>query len=931
MAGFPSGTVTFLLTDIEGSSRLWEEHPEGMEAVLARHDQIVVDSVSHHSGRVVKTKGEGDSAFAVFGRASDALGAALEMQRALAAEAWPADVVVRVRAAVHVGEAELREGDYFGGAVNRCARLRAIAYGGQTLVSEVTAGITRGHLPAGASLEDRGSHRLRDLAYPERVYELVHPELPGDHGPLRSVDTFPNNLPIQLTSFVGRAEDLAGVAKALAEGRLITLTGVGGVGKTRLAVQCAAGLLPGFSEGVWLCELQAATDHEAMIQLVATALSVQSRTGANLEHQIRQVLAAREVLVVLDNCEHLLDAAGAFAEGVLAHCPAVRILATSREPLGVSGEQVLRVGSLPAPDAGSDVRAAIRADAVRLFAERASAVEADFRVDPGCLPAVVEICQRLDGIPLAIELAASQVATLSPGEIAGLLDERFRLLTGGRRTAVERHRTLRATVDWSYSLLTRTEQHVFDRLGVFTASFDGAAAVAVATRDGLDDWAVREALASLVHKSMINRVAAETPVSRYQLLETLRAYARAGLEEREEADEARRCHASHYALQAEQRVAAMVSGVGINPTIVATALDIDDIRAAISWALDSPQADDVELALRIVACFGGSPPVQRLAAGIVARSAELLERTEGSSPILRARVLNGMASDAALIDGDIQRASALARQALVDAGPLTGDDPVPHLPWMWLSMAAVARGDFDDARQTVALLRGHTTTDHHLAFAEMFAARVEGAAGYAIAARAHAEAALKLARRSQFPVRIAQALDLLARVTLRFDRAAANAAYNEMVDVERAHPYLERGAGQHTMRLLTSAELNLAENQPARALPPLREAAAHATKQGLLVAFRAAVILAVALEDLNRADPAATLAGFVTESRYRWYLPWTVWPDDLADFHLRQSQLRAQMGDAPYSIAMAKGAAMSLDDIGAFMVAVIDDLGGENA
>jgi predicted ATPase/class 3 adenylate cyclase len=931
MGGLPSGTVTFLLTDIEGSSRLWEEHPDEMEAALARHDQIVVYSVSHHSGRVVKTKGEGDSSFAVFGRASDALGAALEMQRALGAESWPAGVFVRVRTAVHTGEAELREGDYFGEAVNRCARLRAIANGGQTLVSEVTAGITRGHLPAGASLEDRGSHRLRDLAYPERAYELVHPGVPGDQRPLRSVDAFPNNLPIQLTSFVGRAEDLAGVAKALGQGRLVTLTGVGGVGKTRLAVQCAAGLLPDFNEGVWLCELQAAADHEAMIQLVATALSVQSRTGAKLEHQIRQVLAAKEVLVILDNCEHLLDAAGVFAEDVLAHCPSVRILATSREPLDVSGEQVLRVRSLPAPDAGSDLQEAITADAVRLFVERASAVEADFRLDPLCLAAVVEICQRLDGIPLAIELAASQVATLSPGEIAGLLDERFRLLTGGRRTAVERHRTLRATVDWSYSLLTRTEQHVFDRLGVFTASFDGAAAVAVATRDGLDDWAVREAVASLVHKSMINRMAAETAVSRYQLLETLRAYGRARLEERGEADETRRCHARHYALQAEQRVEAMVSGVGINPTIVGTALDIDDIRAAISWALDSPQPDDVELALRIVACFGGAPPAQRLAAGIVASSARLLERTEGSSRQLRARVLNGMASDAALIDGDIERASALARQALMLAGHLTGDDPVPHLPWMWLTMAAVARGDFEDARQTVAQLRGHTNTDHHLAFAEMFAARVEGAAGDPSAARAHAEAALKRARRSEFPVRIAQALDLVARVTLRFDRAAANVAYNEMVDVERDHPYLERGEGQHTLRLLTSAQLNLAEHQPARALPALREAAAHSTKQGLPVAFRAAFVLAAALADLDRADPAAALAGFVTESRYRWYLPWTIWPDDLADFHLRQSRLRAQMGDAPYNTAIGRGAAMLLDDIGAFMVAVIDDMGSENA
>jgi predicted ATPase len=900
-----------------------------MRAAVARHDQIVVDSVTKHSGTVVKTKGEGDSAFAVFARASDAMLAAVEIQHALADESWPAGVVVRVRTAVHTGEAELREGDYFGGVVNRCARLRAIAHGGQTLVSEVTAGITRGHLPAGASLEDRGSHRLRDLAYPVRVYELVHPKLPRDHPPLRSVDAFPNNLPIQLTSFVGRDEDLAGVAKALREGRLVTLTGVGGVGKTRLAVQCAAGLLAGFAEGVWLCELQAAGDPDAMIQVIATALSVQPQAGLTLADRVRQVLAAKQVLVILDNCEHLLDAVTDFVQLVLGHCPAVRILATSREPLGINGEQVLRVRSLPVPGARSDLQEAMRADAVRLFAERARAVETDFQLDPVCLTAVAEICQRLDGIPLAIELAASQAATLSPIEIADLLDERFRLLTGGRRMAVERHRTLRATVDWSYSLLQRTEQQVFDRLGVFAASFDAAAAVAVAAMESLDEWAVREALANLVHKSMINRVAAETSVSRYQLLETLRAYARARLEERGEADEARRCHARHFALQGEQRIEAFESGIPLDPTMAAIALDIDDIRAAISWSLDSPRPDDAELALRIVASFAGAATAYRLAVGVVASSARLLEPMDGSSPKLRSRLLSGLASDAALLDGDIERASTLARQALAVHDHLTGDGtatPSSPIPYMCLVMAAVARGDFDDARQIVAHLRGLSTADHLRSMAEIFASKIEGAAGDPGTARAHAETAVTVARRSQFPLRIAQALDLLARVTLRTDLTRARAAYNEMVEVERAHPHLEQVAGQHTVAVLTSAQFTLAEHQPNRALPALREVAVRASQQGVHVTIRAAFVLAAALSDLDRPEAAATLAGFVTQSRYSWFLPWTFWPDDLADFEVRRSQLRTQMGDAPYGAATAEGAAMSLDDIGPLMVTVIDEV-----
>jgi predicted ATPase/class 3 adenylate cyclase len=927
--------VTFLFTDIEGSSRLWEEHPEPMGVAIARHDQILVDAIARHAGTVVKARGEGDSVFAVFARATDAITAALALQEGLAAESWPAGVVLRVRAAVHTGEAELRQGDYFGGTVNRAARLRAIAHGGQTLVSEVTAGLARGHLPAGASLEDRGSHRLRDLAYPERVYELVGPGWAGDDRPLRSVDAFPHNLPIQLTSFVGRAADLAGVADALGQSRLVTLTGVGGVGKTRLAVQGAAGVLADFAEGVWLCELAAAGDPEAMIEVIAAALSVQPQAGLGLAARVRQVLAAKAVLLVLDNCEHVLDAVGDFVADVLGHCPAIRILATSREPLGVSGEQVLRVRSLPAPAAGSDTEEAMRADAVRLFVERASAADRDFRLDPAVLAAVVEICRRLDGIPLAIELAASQVATLSPAEIADLLDERFRLLTGGRRTAVERHRTLRATVDWSYSLLSPTEQHLFDRLGVFAGSFDTAAAVAVAGGDSTDDWAARQALAGLVQKSMINRVAADAPASRYQLLETLRAYARGRLDERGEADQARRSHARHYAQRAEQMFQAIEAGIGseLEPTMAAMALDTDDLRAAIAWSLDSPRPDDADLALRIVAPFAAANPNLRRAAGVVASAARLFERTEGSSPTLRARLLVGLALDAAFIDGDIARAGALASQALVVLDDLPGDEtatstsPTAFGCLITLGMAALARGDFDDARRTLAQQRRLSNHDHQLSLAEALASRVETAAGDAGTARAHVQNALTLARRSQLPLRIAQALDLLARATMRSDPSTARAAHAEMVELVRAHPYLEV-AGQHTRAVLTSAELTLAEHRPGEALPALREAAVHAREQDLFFGIRAALVLARAFSDLDRSDPAATLVGFATQSRYSWSLPVTMGPDEPAELLLVQSQLRTQMGDGAYHTALAKGAALPLDEIGAFMVAAIDDVTG---
>ncbi|HUM00301.1 MAG TPA: adenylate/guanylate cyclase domain-containing protein, partial [Mycobacterium sp.] len=498
VSDLPGGTVTFLLTDVEGSTRLWEAHPRAMERALACHERIVSEAVAAHQGNLLKQKGEGDSTFAVFARASDAAAAALACQRALQSEGWPDGIELRVRMAIHTGEAELRDGDYFGPAVNRTARLRATAHGGQVVMSQATADLVRDRLPDGAALNDLGAHRLPDLGRPEMVFGLTYSDLTSTFPPLRSLNAFPGNLPVQLTSFVGRDRELKLIAEALRSARLVTLTGTGGVGKTRMAVHAAANLLTEYPDGAWLCELAAVADPVSMLQVVAVSLGLAPRTGRPSQaDDIAEFIGGRHLLLVLDNCEHLLDASADLVEGLLARCPYVRVLATGREALDVPGEQVIRLRSLPLPETGATLEELAQVDATRLFVERAAAVGSQLRFEPSDAVPIVEICRRLDGIPLAIELAAARVVALSPSEIADLLDERFRLLTGGRRASVGRHHTLRATLDWSYSLLSDTEQVVFDRLGVFPATFDAAAAVKVAG-EAIETWDVIDALSSLV-------------------------------------------------------------------------------------------------------------------------------------------------------------------------------------------------------------------------------------------------------------------------------------------------------------------------------------------------------------------------------------------------------------------------------------------------
>ena len=664
MTDLPVGTVTFLFTDLEGSTRLWEQFPDTMRDALGRHDEILRAAVEKRDGHVVKTTGDG--LHAAFATAHDGIRAAVDAQRALLAEPWPIPEPLQVRMGLHTGEADLRDGDYYGTAVNRAARVSAVAHGGQIVCSRATEELAFDPLGADVSFTDLGDHQLRDLARAEHVFQIGADGLPADFPPLRSLDAFPGNLPSRATSFVGRDADLVKVATALEHAPLVTLTGVGGVGKTRLALQVAAEVVPHYPDGAWLCELAAADSPDALAQIVAASLGAPLRSGVDPADCIADFLRPRRLLLVLDNCEHLIDAAGTLAERVIQHCPDVRIVATSREGLAVDGEQVIPLRSLTVPADTADPDAIAASAAVQLFVERARSAKSDFTLRPVDVPAVAEVCRRLDGIPLAIELAAARVVAMAPSEIAGLLDERFRLLTGGRRTAVERHQTLRATVDWSYSLLDERDRTVFDRLGVFAGTFDAEAAAAVVSGDGVERFDVLDALSDLVSKSLVATEATDDGTTRYVLLETLRQYARERLDESGASDEWRRRHATHFA-ELSERMGPLLNTADEIAARNRINADLDNLRAAVGWALDRDDRDDNELGLRIPAALFTEGAMGR-ASGISAWGRAALPLVDSTTPKRRFEILSCVAWDAHA-QADIEQCRAVAQQMLAEPVP----------------------------------------------------------------------------------------------------------------------------------------------------------------------------------------------------------------------------------------------------------------------
>jgi predicted ATPase/class 3 adenylate cyclase/DNA-binding CsgD family transcriptional regulator len=712
----PTGTVTLLLADVEGSTRLWQTQPEDMTEAIARLDRTVCEVIAAHDGVRPVEQGEGDSFVVAFARASDAVACALGLQRAPLAP-------IRLRIGVHTGEVQLRdEGNYIGTTVNRTARLRDLAHGGQTVLSGTTEDLVVDRLPADAWLTDLGTHDLRDLPRPERVVQLCHPDLRVEFPPLRTRETVvAQHLPVQLTSFVGREAEMNDVRQILACNRLVTLTGAGGVGKTRLAVQVAAQLAGEFGDAVWLVDLAPITDPDLVAVAVIRALGLPDQPGRATMDTLLRFIGDRRMLLVLDNCEHLLDACAALVVALLGGCPAVRVVATSREPIGVAGEVSWRVPSLSLAD-----------EAIELFTDRARQVRPDFRLTDDNAATAAAICRRLDGMPLAIELAAARVRVLSLTEIRDSLHDPFRLLTGGTRTAVRRQQTLRASVDWSHALLTEPERILFRRLAVFMGGFDLDAAQAVAGGDEVESYQVLDLLTLLVDKSLV--VAESTSGrTRYRLLETMRQYGLEKLSESGQADAVRARHRDYYTA-----VAALLDTPA--PTdreqrLEQAEIEIDNLRAAFAW---SREHSDIELASQLASSLQPLWLARgRIREGLTWFDAALADQNAHPAdvaPAVRAVAL----ADYAMLDryAGATDSTELAREALAIAREV--DDPAVLARALFASSNAYNPEAGESLAEAIGLARAIDDGWRlsHILFSQAFRAVL---AGDPIAVRAAAE------------------------------------------------------------------------------------------------------------------------------------------------------------------------------------------------
>ena len=854
----PSGVTTFLFTDIEASTRLWELEPERMQPALARHDAIVRAAVERNRGEVVKMSGDG--VHAAFADPADAVRAALDAQRAIADED-PAHLRLSVRCGLHAGVSERRDNDFFGTAVNRAARIMSAAHGGQVLLSQALAQLVAERLPASAGLRDLGSVRLRDLSTPERVYQLLHPSLRGEFPALRSLEATPNNLPQQLTSFVGRERELAEVAGLLRAHRLLTLIGPGGIGKTRLSLQVAADALDDFAEGVWLVELAPLTDPQLVAQAAASTLGVKEEVGRPVIEALVKYVKDRQLLLILDNCEHLLEGCAQLARQLLQAGEHVKIMASSREHLRISGETTYLVPTLATPDPGATFTHTALADyeAARLFVERAVAVQPSFAISPANAAAVAEICHRLDGIPLAIELAASRTRALAVQTIAARLSDRFRLLTGGDRTALPRQQTLRALIDWSYDLLLEEERALLRRLAVCAGGWTLEAGEALATVGSRAPSAVVELLANLVDKSL---VAVDPSRARFRMLDTVRQYALDRLAESGEENDVRGRHLAYYLALAE-RARPELSGPSQAAWMARLDLELENLLGAHAWC--DRATDGAELGLRLASA------VKRywLNRGLIGLGHRL--------------TVEALARRGA-------EARVLARsRALFDAGQLS------------LAMGRYAEGE-TQLGESLAIAREIGNKERVAAALQPLALALLGQGSLA-AARGHLEEALGMARELGDGRSVAAALNALAQIhRLSGELDAAEPMYAQVLELARDIGDRESVA----IGLLNLAMVSIGRNDLDRARRLLGDVLPIVEETGSKPAGQSALEVSAGLAaSRGERGLAARLYGAAEAQAARTGLSRD--PADEAFLVPRISEVREKLGAQAFAAAEAAG------------------------
>jgi predicted ATPase/class 3 adenylate cyclase len=893
----PSGTVTFLFTDLEGSTRLWELYPDEMRPALAHHDSLLRDVVIEHRGSIVKTTGDG--VHAVFTSARDAVDAAVDAQGRLATTAWECPESLKVRMGIHTGETELRDGDYFGSAVNRAARLMSIAHGGQVVLSATSATLVE---HASVELRDLGEHRLAGLTHSERVWQVSAPGLDADFPPLRSLDARDGNLPRRATSFIGREQESIALANMVQTRPLVTLTGVGGVGKTRLALEVAARVAAEFPDGVWVCELAPLTDPDAIWDALAAALGVSPSPGRSIDQVVLDTLRGSRLLLVLDNCEHLLDGVARTVEAIGAHCSGVKVLATSREGLAIAGEQIVAVPSLAVPtaeDAATDLAGIESVESVELFCARARAVRSEFELDHTNCEAVALLCRRLDGIPLAIELAAARVRSLTPDDIVERLDQRFQLLARGGRAALERHQTLRNTIDWSYQLLDDRERVALDRISVFAGGCDLDAAESVLAGDVLEGFDVADVLGHLVDKSLVLAEPDTHGRLRYRLLEMIRQYAQERLEASGDARAVRRRHADHFVALAEAAERGLRSPEQLDVAAMLVR-ESDNLRAAFDWAIEAPSVDH---AMRLVASLA----VDRVATGELALSwSENAVAVPGATEHPRFTDVAAWAINAAARRGD---ADAAARYlAAIDAAEARQDGQ--HVSASHGRAIAFLYGGQLDLARTAGeewVARARRDGDpYQLSGALIQLSLAQSATGHHDVAVRNAEEGLELARASGVPSMLAVALFLVPWSLLDDDPGRARQLFDEAIDLagELGDPLTI------VMALTGKGVYHASEGEWDLALAQVRDAtdrlARLATAAGVVGGLLG--VAGVVLTALRRLDDGAVILG----ASYRF----------APGAYRRPEQLRQEaaetlaegLGRAEFEARFAEGRALEADD-----------------